>query len=714
MIIIAGPVYAQEYPYKITGADTPTTINASNTTAAVDTVNHVISLPKHDITKAVGFWDTGLDYFALTATEFKHFSFDGTNMQENNVASIPGLNGPIAAAASSPYPDAVIASGNTITHYSFNGTSMGENAALTLQGLEPIVSISTKGVDTAVLNSDGLNYYGSTGTGMARIPSLSLTSSQVTSPIDVALCPDTYNYVILERDQVKYFNFTGNNMVENPTYSIQGLNNPLTVAVNDESGLKVSVVENNQVNTYIFDGSGMVLTSALSVVNGLTKPTSIALKPGSQDILIVDGNDIKYYSYDGTKLVYNPYLSQTVAGLSDLIGYAKSAVVQSNTIAAPGTVQTLKVRAYQSLPENTTVTWAVSADGGLNWTTCWRARGLLGNTVAEVTQDNGNTWTAIGNASVCNPTSSDSRLWANVSPGNALMWRGTLGTTDNTVTPQIVAPNPGIDSAVVLTSNTNPSPPVIDVPGICYLTATPLFSWSFNDADSGDTQSAFQVVIKSAVDGTALYDTSKLEVGTTKFQFPASTDPATPGPLWASGTNQYLIEARVWDSAGAVSNWSSQSFCILALERPRIMEIVEAPAGEILPTPAVPATHILINKGYTIANLPTAKAGSKVTVLIDAISTGTSMNAVFPYASSTATLEAAPSCITVNGTNRRYMVSFWTSANLAVCPDNTIVEAQFTDNSGAELLMPTYADGIIRISGSMYTDWIVTLQGSNQ
>ncbi len=711
LLFFGSPVYAEEIPYKITEMDTPITINKGNTTAFVDTVNHFISLPQQNISKAVGFWDTGLDYFALTPSEFKHFSFDGETMQENSILSISGLSSPIAAAISSPYPDAVIATQDTVTHYSFTGTSMAENTALSLQGLESIVSISTRNQDAAVLSNGAINYYGFTGSDLQQINSLSISSSEVMNPIDMALCRDTYDCVVLESDQVKYFNFNGSDMIENPTYAIQGLNNPLTVAVNTDDGMKVSVIDGNEVKTYVLDSSGMVYSSALSVINGINKPTSIALRPGSQDMLIVDGNNVKYYSYDGTEMVYNPYLSKTVEGLSDMIGYAKQAVVQSNIFTASGIVDMLQVRAYHNLPENTSVTWAVSADGGTNWTTCWRVSGIVGGTVAETTADNGGTWNEVGTAAYCNPASTEN-LWVTIPEGSALMWRATLSTTDNTVTPKITAPYPGLDDAVVLNSNTAPKPPIIDVPDGCYLTATPLFSWTFVDAD-GDTQSAFQIIIKSAVDSTVLFDTGKLLTSSSQFQFPESTDPAVPGPLWASGTNEFILEARVWDSNDVPSEWATAPFCILAFERPRVMEIVDAAEGQIIPDPDNSNTHIVITKGLRAENLPTAKAGSKVNILIDAISTGTYIGAQFPYASTTATLESPPFCIATNGSNKRYKVSFWTSANQEICPDDTIVEAQFSDSSGASLYLPSYADGIIRIGQSIYSNWIVTLQGRN-
>lgn len=711
LLFFGSPVYAEEFPYKITETDTPITINKGNTTAFVDPVNHFISLPQQNISKAVGFWDTGLDYFASTPSEFKHFSFDGETMQENSILSVSGLSSPIAAAISSPYPDAVIATQDTVTHYSFTGTSMAENTALSLQGLESIVSISTRNKDAAVLSNGGINYYGFTGSALQRINSLSISSSKVTNPIDMALCRDTYDCVVLEADQAKYFNFNGTDMVENPAYAIQGLNNPLTVAINTHDGMKVSVIDGTLVKTYVLDSSGMAYSSALSVINGLNKPTSIALRPGSQDMLIVDGDEVKYYNYDGTKMIYNPYLSKTVEGISDLIGYAKQAVVQSNTLTASGIVDMLKVRAYHNLPENTSVTWAVSADGGTNWTTCWRVSGTLSGTIAELTNDNGGTWSQVGDAAYCNPVSIED-LWVPVAEGDALMWRATLATTNSAVTPKIIAPDPGVDYAIILNSNTAPMPPIIDVPDGCYLTATPLFSWTFVDAD-GDTQSAFQIIIMSAVDSTVLFDTGKLLASSSQFQFHESIDPSVPGPLWASGTHEFILEARVWDSKDAPSEWATAPFCILAFERPRVMEIVDAAEGQIIPDPDNSNTHIVITKGLRAENLPAAKAGSKVTILIDAISTGTYIGAQFPYASTTATLESPPICIATNGCNKRYKVSFWTSANQEICPDDTIVEAQFSDSSGASLYLPSYADGIIRIGQSMYSNWIVTLQGRN-
>ena len=44
-------------------------------------------------------------------------------------------------------------------------------------------------------------------------------------------------------------------------------------------------------------------------------------------------------------------------------------------------------------------------------------------------------------------------------------------------------------------------------------------------------------------------------------------------------------------------------------------------------------------------------------------------------------------------------------------PEGTVVKTRMNDNAGATLETPPYADGVVVISDSMYSDWIVVLQG---
>ncbi|MFZ5898330.1 MAG: hypothetical protein ACOYU7_03965, partial [Bacillota bacterium] len=143
--------HAASWEYRITDTDTPTTIDPAATTAVVDTQMHEIRLPK-GAPKAAAFWgDEALDYIVMAPDGVRHYSFDGTQMVENPIVSVPGITNPLAAFTSSPYPDVIVADGdrNQVTHYSFTGSQMVENPALSVAGLTGVVSVGSRDVDLA-------------------------------------------------------------------------------------------------------------------------------------------------------------------------------------------------------------------------------------------------------------------------------------------------------------------------------------------------------------------------------------------------------------------------------------------------------------------------------------------------------------------------------------------------------------------------------------
>jgi hypothetical protein len=707
-LLVAGrPACAASWEYRITERDTPKVIDRSNTTAVVDTARNEIRLPAEGVL-AAAFWDSEhLDYLVLTGNSLVHYSFDGTRMVPVAELSVGDLSNPVSAFTSA-FPDVVVATPTGVTHYSFDGTGMRSNPALSVSGLSGVVSVGTRGSDIAVLAEDQVRYFSVTGSGMAEVPVLSVTSG-LTNPIDLALFPDTYDCVVLEKDEVQYFNFTGSGMTENPALAITGLADPRAVAVAGKG--HVAVVDGGEVEHYSFDGSQFVYNAALSVTAGLQAPSAVALRPGSHDRLIVDGNRVKYYMWNGTKLVYNERLSVAVSGIQDG-GYALGAVAQSLPMNPGVDVRYVRVRAYHYLPEGTSVTWSVTADGS-TWVKKYRVRGLRGGTVCEVSPDNGATWSPIGDASKAWPVTNTVELLAEVPPGRSVMWKAELATSNPRVTPKIKAPTPG-DVAVLLEAGNPPAKPVIRERDACYTTTTPEFTWGFSDPDPGDVQSGYEAKIMKT-DGTLVYESGFVSSPDPRFPMPPSRDPAVPGPLWESGEYRFKVQVRVYDGMGIPSEWSDPAdFCVVAFERVRIREIVSAPKDQEKPNPDDPATHILITEGMKKDQLPKTKAGGKVGVLVDSVGPLSRVWVRFPYLESEATVGTPPAVVETRGVNKRYLVEFWTEASLDVCPSGTVVEAEFSGSGEAgatNLRLPPFAEGVVVTHGSVYENWFVVLQG---
>jgi hypothetical protein len=80
------------------------------------------------------------------------------------------------------------------------------------------------------------------------------------------------------------------------------------------------------------------------------------------------------------------------------------------------------------------------------------------------------------------------------------------------------------------------------------------------------------------------------------------------------------------------------------------------------------------------------------------------------------TIKVNPAYTSIIG-RYKYQKQFWTDPDKMVCPDNTVVQMNLFGVSGTDhpaLNVPPFAEGVVTTKGSVYDNWIVTLQGSNQ
>ncbi|MHB1126949.1 MAG: glycoside hydrolase family 78 protein [Bacillota bacterium] len=716
LLLLSSPAGAAgTWNYGITAADTPTVIDSGSTSAVVDTALNEIRLPgASPLTNLVAFAPDGsFSYMVLTTSGVRQYVFDAdTNiMIENTLAQVSGIANPLAVAAGQNTPDVVMATGSDIRYYNFNGSGMTYNPALSISGISDSMSIGTsQGKSVAALVRGQARRWVSLGNEMREIPILEPVTP-LSNPIALATS-GIFDMAILEPDQVRYFSFTGGGMNENPALNIPGLTNPVAFATAD--GTETAVVDGGQVKHYSFDGTQMKYNAMLSI-SGLSAPRAIAFRPGSQDRIVVDGNEVKYYNFDGTQMVYNASLSKFVADIAAGSGNALQAVAQSRGFNPGNYVTHVRVRAYSPLPlpDGTAVTWAVTADG-INWVTKWRARGTAGGTVAEISADNGLTWQPFGNGTQTTPAVNRSEFWTRVVPGQEVKWQATLTTTNQSQTPRVKSQG-GL--AVVWEADAMPAPVLSVDPW--YYTTEPTFTWSFSDPDPGDTQSAYQIIITRQSDGAVVYDTPKVISSANSFTLQNSDLPDQPNTLWNSGTYMFTVQMRVWDSLGISSDWVYGNFNVLAFERPRIAEIINPPPGQASPDLGSPATHLIIAEGTAAAGIPRVKAGARVTVMLDSvgpINTPASGIAKFPYVSGLTATQCTATAMNAPGSSRnRWTVQFWTNSLVTLAPPGTLVriEASGTGTVGGTTTFktPPYADGVVKIDGTVLEDWFVVLQG---
>lgn len=733
LLLFSWPAWTEAagtWSYTITPTDTPETIDPAATHAVVDTDLREIRLPRN-AANTVDFWpDGGPDYIVASGGGVLHFQWDGSQMVENAILSIPLSASPLAIAAPLPLPDvAVVTTGpegsEEIRRYSFDGSEMIRNPALEVAGLTGVLALSTRGgEDVAALAGEAVHHYQYDGQGMTRAPWLE--PAGLSNPIALALRPDTLDLAVIDSDpatgghRVRFFGFDGTGMSEIPFLAITGLAQAKAIAYGDSGD--VAVVTGDQVRHYNFDGSGMVENTFLTVSDGVTYPSAVAVRSGSMDRIVADGNQVRYFTWDGSQLAEDPDRSVTVESALDLGRFAPSAVVQSFGHDPGVPADWVRVRADHLLEPGTQVTWFVSTDGQ-TWFPRWRVRASPeGDTACEITEDAGATWQGIGNLATCRIDENRPELWAEVPPGQDVRWRAELMTADGEVTPAIrTAPAGG--TAVILEANARPDPPAaLPGPDGCYGTAAPQFAWVFSDLDPGDSQTAYQLQVFRLADNVdedlAIYDSGKLPGVAPSTSVPASEDPATPGYLWSSGTYQFTWRVRVWDTYVHTSAWSEpEPFCVIALERLRIAEIVAPPGEQVSPDPDDPTTHIVITPGMGVEDLPRARAGARVRILIDGIGPVTTFSAQFPYTDGdgnqreAALGDASPIWDSPPGSEtNRWALDLWTEGRKDIVPNGTVVGADLqgeTEQGPARLTsdtMPLYLT-----QGSIYDPFAVIL-----
>lgn len=623
-------------------------INLAATSSLIDTVNHEIRQPYQLNSNSLDIKAGSLDYVVINNKDIQTYSFNGSSMALNTSLSLTNISNPIGVTTQINSTDMVIVNDVNATRYMFNGSGLNENPLLSITGLNMPVSISSRpsADDFAILDASGMNYYSSTGSGMVNNPALSITTGLI-NPLAVSLHPNNYDTVILDGDKsVKYYKYTGSSLQEAPTLRISGLTNPIAVTIKDNND--IVVLDNTEVKYYSFTGTDYIQNTILSKT-GLIDPIALSVRPGTYDYAVLDNGEVKYYSFTGA-MTYNPSLS--MSGIATTKGYKTSTKVQSSYITTASAVSVLRLSATETIPAGTSITYELTSNGGITWTPTTLG---VGTTITN--------------------------------PGTEVGWRGTLATTDKTVTPKI---KPNI---VLITGNPPQAINLTVIPKNAqgYVTSIiPTLGWNFFDIDVGDTQSAFQVEIYRTDTGVLVHDSGKVINSTTQYQVPYGV---------LGSTNNYWWRVRVWDNWDFPSPWTTNitanaNFSLLALYDFSVTDIINAP-----PSPPYPANPPLPTMTFPIY----IKAGSNFSFSVKSIGQLDQVQAVFSFGK---TISMIPTNPLLSNSN------VWTGTVFppGTLPMDTKISVTITGTKLAEssqTVLNVIEFAIIK--GSVYGDFIVVL-----
>lgn len=653
-------------------------IDTNKTTALVDTVNQWVQLPNSSLTNAISMLGRDTEGFAMAGT-------NGVSVFERDdatgrIAYNPAFSCPWATTATgvSVREDTLsiwAISPNSLAYYKASAAGTSNDPNLKASGLVDVLSIAAyKKSDKALLlqktsdNKAKVTLY----EAESALNQIKTFQPNISDPVSISMIDDSPDFRLNTNTASYYFFYddaTGN-YVEDTSKKLSGLINILS-ASSDLIGNSILSADSLDyfMNNDIGGASKVTILSPGSVSN----PVAAALRPGSFDQALIDANGQVYYWMldDATNQMVRDN-SMEVSGISINKGYSHPAEYWSKILNTATNYNSVILTANSDMPANTIIDWYVSSDGG--------------NTFTQVTPG----------------------VISQIEAGKRFVLKAVLDTGDITVTPKILP-------VVKLDVNSPPLPPTVPDYGSCFTTSTPELTWTFTDPDPGDTQSAFQIQIAKESDLNVVIDSGQLMTDQWHYIIPTSTSPEYASPLWNSGEYRFKYRVKVWDQNGAESPWSNWgSFCIVAFERPRISQIISAPAGQIKPDPTDPSTHLTIDQGMTQEQLTKVKAGSKVTLLVDTIGPFTSLNATFPYGAGQNASVMTSSLNASGSKTNRYAIDFWTDPSLTKCPSGTLVtmSLQASSTAGNALLdAPPYAEGVVVTQGSIYEDWVVVLQG---
>jgi hypothetical protein len=157
-----------------------------------------------------------------------------------------------------------------------------------------------------------------------------------------------------------------------------------------------------------------------------------------------------------------------------------------------------------------------------------------------------------------------------------------------------------------------------------------------------------------------------------------------------------------------------QDFCIVYLERPRVIDIVSPPPGQAAPSELSP---VIISKGLGEGSLPAIKAGGRVTMAVDSIGPMTAFTITYPYLGLQAVTENLKSAKPAGSATNTWKSDFFTSSSSILCPSGTVIKMNASGDAEAagsyDLALPPYATGVAKISGNVDNHWLPIINGKN-
>jgi hypothetical protein len=355
-------------------------IDLEKTDAEIDVQNGWVTLSRRNASCAVTLYEDDYDITLVNGCCVDTYSFNGQEMVRNEKLSVnAGLLDPVSVAAQAYGQYVVIDQGNKkAAFFQFDGYSMVENPLLSVNGLEKPLAASVSRIyaDYVVLDINEefprVKWYSFSESGLVLNDLLSQELSPDSHPVALSIHNTNFGYALVEktRSRVHYYSFNGVLLTENPLLCIEDsslLSKPRSISLHQKD-LYYVVVDDNDIKMFCFDGNCMRLNPYMSVY-GLNRPLAVALKPGAYEYAVLHYDEkempvISYFAFTGTAMERIDGLS--ISGLEE-IPFGNDQMLTGKAVSAAEKVWGLKLQADVEVPQNTSITWEVTNDGGATW-----------------------------------------------------------------------------------------------------------------------------------------------------------------------------------------------------------------------------------------------------------------------------------------------------------------------------------------------------------
>lgn len=170
----------------------------------------------------------------------------------------------------------------------------------------------------AVAQEDGVAFY-SYDEAAGKATELSSLKINVSNPLAVSLFQEEMGaFVLLPTGDIKYFEMGGTGFVENPSLSVLGTKQVVSITSTDTGAGKqlFTLDEKGHVQGYVSTGTETVPIPTMSLDTGLSDPVAISAVPNrDMDFVVTSKTGAVYYAFDGSD--YLPI--QMVTGLSGVV-----------------------------------------------------------------------------------------------------------------------------------------------------------------------------------------------------------------------------------------------------------------------------------------------------------------------------------------------------------------------------------------------------------